>query len=62
LFFQIPYIHKAFQLTNGDLKLFGSPWSAPGWMKTNGRMKGGASLKGLPSGQYYKTWANYYVK
>jgi glucosylceramidase len=59
---QIPFIKQAMQLTNGDLKLFASPWSAPGWMKTNGHMKGGGTLKGVPGGPYYTTWANYFVK
>jgi glucosylceramidase len=42
--------------------LFGSPWSAPGWMKTNGHMKGGGKLKGTPGGEYDKTWAQYFVR
>lgn len=46
-------------MTGGSLKLFGSPWSAPGWMKTNGRMKGGARLRGEFNGKYYKTYAKY---
>jgi glucosylceramidase len=44
------------------MKLFGSPWSAPGWMKTNGHMKGGGSLKGTPGGVYDKTWAQYFLR
>uniref|UniRef100_A0A0N5B533 Glucosylceramidase n=1 Tax=Strongyloides papillosus TaxID=174720 RepID=A0A0N5B533_STREA len=59
---KIPFIKKAFQLTNNNLKLFASPWSAGGWMKTNGKMKGGAPLKGEIPGPYYETWGNYFVK
>lgn len=59
---QIPNIRRALKLTNGDLKLFASPWSAPAWMKTNGAMVGGGTLRGPPGGPYYTTWANYYVK
>jgi glucosylceramidase len=44
---------------NRTLKLFASPWSAPGWMKTNGRMKGGAELRGDFNGIYYLTYARY---
>lgn len=40
-----------------DLKIMGSPWSAPAWMKTNGSLKGG-KLKT----EYYDVYANYFVK
>jgi glucosylceramidase len=49
-------------LLGDKLKLFASPWSAPGWMKTTGLMKGGGSLKGAFGGPYYQTWANYIVR
>jgi len=39
------------------IKILGSPWSAPAWMKTNGALKGG-SLKP----EDYKTYAQYLVK
>lgn len=42
---------------NPALKLLGSPWSPPTWMKTNGASKGG-SLKP----EYYETYARYFVK
>lgn len=60
--FQIPYILSAMKLTDNQLKLFASPWSSPGWMKTNGRMKGGGKLKGAFNGKYYKTYAQYFVR
>lgn len=61
---KIPYILQALQLAaSGEgLKLFSTPWSAPGWMKTNGHMKGGGELKGDINGDYYVTWANYFVR
>lgn len=37
----IPRLQEAHQL-NPDLKLMGSPWSAPAWMKTNQSMTGGS--------------------
>ncbi|MFZ4620389.1 MAG: glycoside hydrolase family 30 protein [Bacteroidota bacterium] len=40
-----------------DIKILGSPWSAPLWMKTNGNSVGG-SLKP----QYYAAYAKYFVK
>jgi glucosylceramidase len=42
---------------NPKLKLLGSPWSPPAWMKTNGNSKGG-SLKP----EFYDTYAKYFVK
>jgi len=61
---KIPYILQASKLVAPEegLKLFSTPWSAPGWMKTNGHMKGGGELKGDINGDYYITWANYFIK
>ena len=42
---------------NPSIKILGSPWSAPVWMKTNGSFKGG-SLKP----EYYSAYARYFVK
>ncbi|MGH9604351.1 MAG: glycoside hydrolase family 30 protein [Terracidiphilus sp.] len=39
------------------IKILGSPWSAPAWMKTNGQVKGG-HLKP----KYYGAYAQYFVK
>ena len=42
---------------NPRIKIISAPWSAPVWMKDNGRSKGG-SLKP----EYYKVYANYFLK
>jgi glucosylceramidase len=42
---------------NPDIKILGSPWSAPVWMKTNNDTKGG-SLKP----EYFDAYAKYFVK
>ena len=42
---------------NPAIKLLGSPWSPPTWMKTNDASKGG-SLKP----EYYGAYAQYFVK
>lgn len=60
-FFQIPLIKMAKALTP-NLKLFSSPWAAPGWMKTDNKMDGEGMLKGAIGGVYYQTWANYFVR
>ncbi|MBT2619777.1 glycoside hydrolase family 30 beta sandwich domain-containing protein [Chryseobacterium sp. ISL-6] len=42
---------------NPKIKIISAPWSAPVWMKDNGKSKGG-SLKP----EYYGVYANYFVK
>jgi len=39
---------------NPNIKIFGSPWSPPVWMKNNSSSVGGTLLP-----QYYGTFANY---
>ncbi|MDO4331410.1 MAG: glycoside hydrolase family 30 protein [Eubacteriales bacterium] len=53
----IPMIKKALSI-NQELKLFASPWSPPGWMKTNGRMDKGRYLRK----DCRQVWADYFVK
>lgn len=52
----IPVLKEILSI-NPDLKILGSPWSAPSWMKTSGSSIGG-SLKV----EYYEVYANYFVK
>ncbi|WP_245843565.1 glycoside hydrolase family 30 protein [Niastella vici] len=52
----IPILKKIVAL-NPAIKILGSPWSAPVWMKSNGSFVGG----GLKP-EYYATYANYFVK
>lgn len=42
---------------NPTIKILGSPWSPPVWMKTNHNAKGGSLLP-----LYYDSYANYFVK
>ncbi|KAJ8304057.1 hypothetical protein KUTeg_017640, partial [Tegillarca granosa] len=61
--YKIPYVTLANSMRGGNnLTLFGSPWSAPAWMKTNQNMTGKGTLIGQPGGQYFKTWALYFVR
>jgi glucosylceramidase len=48
---------KAILNINPTIKILGSPWSAPTWMKTNNSFVGG-SLKP----EYYPVYAQYFVK
>ncbi|MES2221260.1 MAG: glycoside hydrolase family 30 beta sandwich domain-containing protein [Acidobacteriota bacterium] len=52
----IPALKEILAL-NPKIKILGSPWSAPAWMKTNDKSKGG-TLKP----EYYKAYADYFVK
>jgi len=52
----IPVLKSIIALNPG-IKILGSPWSAPAWMKTNQSTKGG-SLRP----EYYEVYANYFVK
>ena len=42
---------------NPSIRILGSPWSAPAWMKTNNAVKGG-QLKP----EYYQAYAGYFVR
>lgn len=52
----IPVLKQILEI-NPEIKILGSPWSPPVWMKTNGKSKGG-SLKP----EYYDAYALYFVK
>ena len=42
---------------NPNIKILGSPWTAPSWMKTNNSPVGGSLQR-----QYYDAYARYFVK
>lgn len=48
---------KEIILINPNIRLLGSPWSPPVWMKDNGATMGGSLLP-----QYYNVYAQYFVK
>lgn len=50
-------ILKEILSVNPEIKLMGSPWSAPAWMKNNESTKGGSLKK-----EFYGAYANYLVK
>ena len=52
----IPVLREILEI-RPDLKIMGSPWSPPAWMKTNGESKGG-HLKL----EFYPTYAQYFVR
>ncbi len=50
-------VMKEILTINPSIKILGSPWSAPTWMKTNGETK-----KGFLKKECYGVYANYFVK
>ncbi len=48
---------KEILLINPNIKILGSPWSPPVWMKDNNSFVGGSLLP-----QYYSVYAQYFVK
>jgi len=57
----IPYIQAA--QSHGAFRIMASPWTAPGWMKTNNSLIGGGSL--IPpstDSRYYQAYATYFTK
>ncbi len=54
----LPFIKAAQRAAGRPIKLLVSPWSPPGWMKTNGEMNHGGTL--LP--QYRQAWARCFVR
>lgn len=52
----IPVLKEILSI-NPKVKILGSPWSAPAWMKTNDKLKGGHLRP-----EFYEAYANYLVK
>jgi glucosylceramidase len=52
----LPILREA-RKANPDLFLFSSPWSPPGWMKSNHSMLGGNMRR-----EYMPSYANYFLK
>jgi O-glycosyl hydrolase len=57
--YTLPQLRRARQLAAGELTVLATPWSPPGWMRTNDSTIGqGGDLEP----QWYRAWANYFVK
>ena len=54
----LPLIEAAQSAAGKPLWLLGSPWSPPAWMKTNGKMNEGGSIKP----ECREAWARFFVK
>jgi glucosylceramidase len=60
---------KSMKSLNSKIKLLGSPWSPPGWMKLNKKLTGSTDRNNLNDGYldnsgagYSQAFANYFVK
>lgn len=56
--YRIPFIKSAIAAAGGKLTLYASPWSPPGWMKSNGEMLHGGTLQP----EFAGVWAEYIAK
>lgn len=57
----IPYIQAA--QARGSFRIMASPWTAPGWMKTNGSLiNGGSLIAPSTDPRYYQAYATYFAK
>jgi len=56
--YRIPFIKEAINAAGGKLNIFVSPWSPPGFMKTNHDILHGGKL----DKKYDQSWANFYGK
>lgn len=54
----IPLIKEAVAASGNRMRLFASPWSPPAWMKSNGTMVRGGSLKD----DCREVWARFFAK
>jgi len=58
----IPLIQQSLKAADREIKLFGSPWSPPAWMKSNNQMDG-SNLPCFKEGpEYMDAWALYLSK
>ncbi len=63
--YMLPFMQKAVKL-NPELKIFGSPWSPPGWMKYSGYIDRGSEFRDKnflrDEPKIYEAYALYFLK
>lgn len=55
---KIPFVKRCMAAAENGIKFFAAPWSPPAYMKSNGDMRYGGTLKD----EFRKEWAEYYAK
>lgn len=58
LLYKIPQLRRAQELSERPLRVVGSPWSPPTWMKTNGKHNESGQL----IREMWRPWADYLVR
>jgi len=58
----IPFILAAIKTSSIPIKIYGSPWSPPAWMKGNGQMDGSSSPGLKPDPRVHQAWALFFSK
>jgi len=57
-----PFIKRVMTNSVRPIRLFGSPWSPPAWMKTNGQMDGSGHPGLIQDPKIFASWALYFSK
>jgi len=57
-----PFIKKVFSSSVLPIRLFGSPWSPPAWMKSNGKMEGSNQPGLIQDPKIFQAWALFLSK
>jgi glucosylceramidase len=60
--YKIPQIQEAQRHSSRPIKFMGSSWSPPAWMKTNGELNHGGSLKENAGSEVWKSYARYLLR
>uniref|UniRef100_H2YNM8 Glucosylceramidase n=1 Tax=Ciona savignyi TaxID=51511 RepID=H2YNM8_CIOSA len=60
--YKIPILKSILSISKRNISLYGSPWTAPAWLKTNNNEIGRGWLKGSAGDEYHKTWARYFTR
>jgi O-glycosyl hydrolase len=55
--YMVPFIKTAMEQSYYPVRLFGTPWSPPAWMKRNGAMDGSDSPGLINDSKIYSAWA-----
>lgn len=59
---RVEFLRILKQRLGAGMKLFGSVWSPPGWMKDTGKQRGGGKLRAEFPGVYYLVYAKYLIR
>jgi len=58
----LPFIKDCLKTSADSVKIFGTPWSPPAWMKSNGEMDGSDRPGLIQDSRVFKAWSLYLSK